>query len=146
VLDNAYRRRHAARVEGNEKSRHQARKIRGAGGKKALERRGGNKRGGKRRARPPEGLPEPPQGSAIHGPRVKGRGWDNDWEGKKGEEMWGAVSVTCQCDSTGSGLGTPRGNWRAPDFQTGTIPNTPKRSRLAMGKETPRRDVRPVLG
>jgi hypothetical protein len=50
VLDNAYRRRHAARVEGNEKSRHQARKIRGAGGKKALERRGGNKRGGKRRA------------------------------------------------------------------------------------------------
>jgi hypothetical protein len=87
-----------------------------------------------------------PQGSAIHGPRVKGRGWDNDWEGKKGEEMWGAVSVTCQCDSTGSGLGTPRGNWRAPDFQTGTIPNTPKRSRLAMGKETPRRDVRPVLG
>jgi len=33
-----------------------------------------------------------PQGSAIHGPRVKGRGWDNDWEGKKGEEMWGAAS------------------------------------------------------
>lgn len=59
MLDNAYRGRHAARVEGNEKSRHQARKIRGAGGKKALERRGGNKRGGERRARPPEGLPEP---------------------------------------------------------------------------------------